>query len=242
MSVMVELNPYTTLEICPTATLAEIKQAYRRLAKQFHPDSQHAMAHHDRITRVNAAYELLKDDNRRQAYDQNLQYGGGMGTATDPKVRRQQTQETQNQYRQDRQTRRAADDHFREWVQQVYTPVNRELTKILKRLKAEMTALSADPYDDDLMDDFIRYLADCRAVLEKAQTVFRSMPNPASVAGVAAHLYYCLNHLEDGLNEFDWFTQCYEDSYIASGKEMFRKSAGLRREAQVALKELQMMM
>jgi molecular chaperone DnaJ len=241
MSVMVEFNPYTTLEICPTATLAEIKQAYRRLAKQFHPDSHHEMAHHDRITRVNAAYELLKDTQRRQTYDQNQHHGAGVGSVANP-VRQQRTQETQNQYRQDRQARRAADDQFQEWVRRVYTPVNRELTKILQRLKAEMTALAADPYDDDLMDGFLLYLEDCRSVLEKAQQVFRSMPNPASVAGVAAHLYYSLNHLEDGLNEFDWFTRCYEDSYIASGKEMFRKSAGLRREAQVTLKALQMMM
>jgi molecular chaperone DnaJ len=121
----------------------------------------------------------------------------------------------------------------------VYTPITRELTKMVKRLGPEITALSADPYDDELMDGFMRYLEDAQTVVSKAQTVFRSMPNPASVAGVAAHLYYCLNHLEDGLTEFNWFTQSYEDSYLASGKEMFRKSTSLRREAQSALKDLQ---
>ncbi len=236
---MIEFDPYKTLEVSPTATLAEIKQAYRRLAKQFHPDSQHEMAHHDRITRVNAAYTLLKDTHCRQTYDRHQRYGGTEGFGTDPTVRHQRTQATQDRYRQDRKTRREADVHFEEWVKRVYTPINRELTKIVKRLQTEITTLSADPYDDELMEGFQLYLEECRDVVGKAQQVFRSMPNPANVAGVAAHLYYCLNHIEDGLNEFDWFTQCYEDSYIASGKEMFRKSAGLRREAQTALKTLQ---
>ncbi|WP_404786486.1 J domain-containing protein [Altericista sp. CCNU0014] len=238
---MIEFDPYKTLEVGPKATPAQIKEAYRRLVKQFHPDSQHALAHHDNITRVNAAYELLKDSRRRQAYDDRCFYGRSVGVATAESAvnRNQRAKETQDRYRQDRQTRRAVDAHLQEWIQRVYTPIDRELTKIMKRLKPEIVALSADPYDDELMDGFLLYLEDCQAVVSKAQAVFRSMPNPASVAGVAAHLYYCLNHLEDGLTEFNWFAQSYEDSYLASGKEMFRKSTGLRREARTALKDLQ---
>ncbi|MGB8701485.1 MAG: J domain-containing protein [Thermosynechococcaceae cyanobacterium] len=231
---MIDFDPYKTLEIFPTATLAEIKQAYRRLAKQFHPDSQHELAHHDRIARVNAAYALLKDPQRRQRYDANPH-------ADATQARQQSTQTQQNWHRQERQDRQDAELLFQDWVKRVYTPVNRAINQILKPLKAEMTALAADPFDDALMEDFQRYLSDCRETLEKAQQQFRSMPNPANVAGIAAHLYYCLNHVEDGLNEFDWFTQSYEDSYLASGKEMFRKSAGLRREAQTALQSLQAM-
>jgi molecular chaperone DnaJ len=236
---MIEFDPYKALDIGPKATLAQIKQAYRQLAKQFHPDSQHELAHHDNITRVNAAYELLKDPRRRQAYDDLHFYGKAVGAPESAVHRHQRTQETQDIYRKARQTRRAADTHLQEWIQRVYTPITRELAKVIKQLQPEITALSADPYDDALMDGFLRYLEDCQTVVSKAQATFRSMPNPASVAGVAAHLYYCLNHLEDGLTEFNWFTQSYEDSYLASGKEMFRKSTSLRREAQAALKDLQ---
>ncbi len=35
------MNYYEILEVCPIATPQEIKQSYRRLAKQFHPDSQY---------------------------------------------------------------------------------------------------------------------------------------------------------------------------------------------------------
>ncbi len=239
---MIEFDPYKALEVGPKATLAQIKQAYRRLAKQFHPDSQHELAHHDNITRINTAYELLKDSRRRQAFDDLNFYGRAVGAADSAVHRHQRAQETQDLYRQARQTRRKANTHLQEWIQRVYTPITRELTKIAKRLQPEITALSADPYDDELMDGFLLYLEDCQAIVSQAQAIFRSMPNPASVAGVAAHLYYCLNHLEDGLTEFNWFTQSYEDSYLASGKEMFRKSTSLRREAQAALKDLQSML
>jgi molecular chaperone DnaJ len=235
MAGMIEFDPYQVLAIHPNASLADIKQAYRQLAKQFHPDSQHEKAHHDSITRVNAAYALLKDPRRRQAYDAHCRYGSAIDLGT----RQQRAADTQDRYRQARQARRQADDDFKVWVRRVYTPINRELTKVAKRLQSEIIALAADPYDDQLMDGFQLYLEDCRAVVAQAQKVFQSMPNPANVAGVAAHLYYCLNHMEDGLTEFEWFTQSYEDSYLASGKEMFRKSASLRREAQAALKELQ---
>jgi len=41
-------NHYQTLEISHKSTPDEIKQAYRRLARQFHPDSQNDSASHDK--------------------------------------------------------------------------------------------------------------------------------------------------------------------------------------------------
>jgi len=46
------------------------------------------------------------------------------------------------------------------------------------------------------------------------------MPNPPSVAGAAAHLYYCLNHVGDGLDELDYFRSTM--SYLHMGQELFR--------------------
>jgi molecular chaperone DnaJ len=238
---MSTFDPYKILDIDTSATLAEVKQAYRQLAKQFHPDSQHERANHEQITQVNAAYALLKDPKRRQVYDRNRTGSHGIATAVDP-LRRQRAQDSQDRYRQDRKVRHEADLHLKDWTERVYAPVNKEIAKILKPLRTEILALAADPFDDDLMSAFQLYLERCRGYLEKAQQQFRSMPNPASVAGVAAHLYYSLNHLEDGLEEFDRFTQCYDDSYLAAGKEMFRMSASLRHEAQASLSELKSML
>lgn len=238
---MSQFDPYKILDIDATATLAEVKHAYRQLAKQFHPDSQNELANHDQITQVNAAYALLKDAKRRQVYDNNRTSRNGIATTVDP-MRRQRTQDTQDQYREDRKVRHEADLHLKDWIKRVYTPVNREMVKILKPLRAEILALAADPFDDELMSAFQLYLENCRGYLKKAQQLFRSIPNPANVAGVAAHLYYGLNHLEDGIEELERFTQCYDDGYLTAGKEMFRMSANLRREAQSSLSNLKSML
>jgi molecular chaperone DnaJ len=231
---MSDFNPYKVLGVQSTATLDEIKLAYRRLAKQFHPDSHYGQADHERITHVNAAYALLKDARKRRNYDAT----GYADRSMDVSSRHKRTQASQEQYRKQRQTGQDADVLFQQWIQRVYTPVNRGLNKILKSLQGEIRALSADPFDDELLEDFQSYLEDCRVHLTKAQTAFRSMPNPPTVAGVATHLYYSLNHVEDGLTEFDRFIQCYDDSYLSTGREFFRLSTKLRQEAQMTLKNL----
>ena len=59
---------YKILEVPPTATLAEIKRSYRRLARLHHPDlNQQARDTH--IKRLNEAYEVLRDSAKRAAYD-----------------------------------------------------------------------------------------------------------------------------------------------------------------------------
>ncbi len=59
---------YTILEVTPTATQAEIKRAYRRLARQYHPDlNQLALDQH--IKQLNEAYKVLGNTTRRAAYD-----------------------------------------------------------------------------------------------------------------------------------------------------------------------------
>ncbi len=59
---------YTILEVSPTATVAEIKRSYRRLARLHHPDlNQQALDTH--IKRLNEAYEVLRDPVKRAAYD-----------------------------------------------------------------------------------------------------------------------------------------------------------------------------
>ena len=69
----VEIDHYKTLGIAASATQAEVKQAYRKLAKQLHPDSQTAQSNHDKIAQVNAAYEVLGDASERQQYDTQRQ-------------------------------------------------------------------------------------------------------------------------------------------------------------------------
>lgn len=218
-------NHYKTLNVAPTATQAEIKQAYRRLVKLFHPDSNSKTAGHEEIVRLNAAYEILGDSQQRQYYDRQL----GRDT-------QQQVQTAQTVSRQQQQSARDADEQMEQWLIKVYKPVNRILNSILKPLKKEIDQLSADPFDDELIEQFQAYIETSRDFLTKAQNFFRSMPNPSNVAGVAAHLYYCINQIGDGIEELHLFTLNYDDRHLHTGQELFRIAAKLRREAQAELK------
>jgi molecular chaperone DnaJ len=235
---------YQTLNVSPTATQAEIKQAYRSLVKRFHPDVNQDIAGYEQITKINAAYEILGDCKQRQSYDNYL---AGYTTVISKGSECQQpgwwdaqerTVSAQQRHRQQRQTVGDADAQLQQWIKQVYNPVNRLLNQILFPLEREISCLAADPFDDELMADFQIYLEECRDWLSLAQLFFGSLPNPASVAGVAAHLYYCLNHIGDGLEELEAFTGCYDDHYLHVGQEFFRIATGLRNEARLALKSI----
>jgi molecular chaperone DnaJ len=228
---MTDPNHYDTLHVHSTATSAEIKQAYRRLVKQFHPDSNQKIADREQIIRINAAYEVLGDAQRRQSYDQQLSARQRVAS----RERQQRTATAQKQYSTSRQTGRDADEQLEQWLHQVYQPVNRLLCQILNSLEGQIDELAADPFDDELLEEFQTYLKTCRDWLRQAQIAFRSMPNPPSVAGAAAHLYYCLNQVGDGLDELDYFPLNYEERYLHVGQELFRIAAKLHCEAQVSL-------
>src|SRR5438477_2702618 len=61
---------YQTLAVARTATEKEIKAAYRRLARQFHPDVNKDPKATDRFKLINEAYEVLSDPKKRAKYDQ----------------------------------------------------------------------------------------------------------------------------------------------------------------------------
>ncbi|MBN6149337.1 DnaJ domain-containing protein [Xanthomonas sp. AmX2] len=61
---------YATLGVEPSAGEAEIKTAYRRLARKYHPDVSKEAGAEDRFKAINEAYEALRDPSKRAAYDQ----------------------------------------------------------------------------------------------------------------------------------------------------------------------------
>ncbi|MEL6229667.1 MAG: DnaJ domain-containing protein [Cyanobacteria bacterium J06627_3] len=223
---MATSNHYQVLELSESATQSDIKQAYRRLAKQHHPDSRgDAPGDHEQIAQINAAYEVLGDPAARKRYDSR-------------RVRSQNVSDIGAQYQKQRRANKAADDSLTHWIRSVYNPVDRLIGKIIGPLKTEVRSLSADPFDDELMEAFQAYLEGCRESLEKAKQKFKSMPNPSQTAQVAANLYYCLNQLEDGIEEIERFTFTYDDSYLHTGQELFRISKQLRRDAKADMKAI----
>jgi len=64
---------YSALGLQPSATLADIKKAFRQQAARHHPDRSSAADAAARFRLVQAAYEVLSDPDKRKAYDDNRQ-------------------------------------------------------------------------------------------------------------------------------------------------------------------------
>ena len=62
---------YSTLGVAKTATEKEVKQAYRKLARKFHPDVNPAdKSAESKFKEINEAYEVLGDPEKRKKYDE----------------------------------------------------------------------------------------------------------------------------------------------------------------------------
>lgn len=66
---------YDTLDVSSSASADEIKKAYRRLARKYHPDVNKDADAEEKFKEINAAYEILSDKEKRAQYDQ---YGDNM--------------------------------------------------------------------------------------------------------------------------------------------------------------------
>jgi molecular chaperone DnaJ len=82
---------YALLGVGPSATEDEIKRAYRKLARELHPDTNPDPVAEDRFKEITLAYETLRDPERRRRYDmfgpeavRGAGAGSGPGTPGDP--------------------------------------------------------------------------------------------------------------------------------------------------------------
>ena len=60
---------YETLDVNENASADEIKKAYRKLARKYHPDINKSPEAEEKFKEINAAYEILSDDTKKRQYD-----------------------------------------------------------------------------------------------------------------------------------------------------------------------------
>ncbi|GAB5375887.1 MAG: J domain-containing protein [Acuticoccus sp.] len=86
-------DPYTVLGVSKSASESEIKSAFRRLAKRYHPDTNSGDPKaQERFAEVNSAYEIVGDKDKRRQFDrgeidasgQQRYQSAGFGTDGDP--------------------------------------------------------------------------------------------------------------------------------------------------------------
>jgi len=88
--VRADADYYATLGVSKTADKAEIKSAYRKLARQFHPDVNKEPGAEQKFKDISNAYEVLSDDEKRSIYDRFGEAGlkgqgaGGPGDFNNP--------------------------------------------------------------------------------------------------------------------------------------------------------------
>ncbi len=189
-----------------SASAAELKAAYRALVKQHHPD---AGGDEHRILELNAAWEVLGDAERRAEHD---------------RLHRRSSQAQTRAARTATAQAARGDAELLAWLQQVYAPIDRLLAQVINPFPAQLRALSADPYDDQLMEAFCGFLEQSQAKLEKVETLYRSLAAPASAQGFSLSLYHCLSQVQDALTELERYTMGYVDGYLRDGREMLREA------------------
>ncbi|XP_058115540.1 uncharacterized protein LOC131258319 [Magnolia sinica] len=89
-SICASADYYSTLGVPKSASSKEIKAAYRRLARQYHPDVNKEPGATEKFKEISTAYEVLSDDKKRSLYDQygeagiKSSVGGGSAYTTNP--------------------------------------------------------------------------------------------------------------------------------------------------------------
>lgn len=70
-------DPYSTLGVAKDASQDDIKRAYRKLARRYHPDQNAGdAAAEERFKEISHAYDVLSDPEKRSAYDASRMWGG----------------------------------------------------------------------------------------------------------------------------------------------------------------------
>ena len=206
-------NYYKELGLKRNATRNEIKSAYRLLAKKYHPDTG---GDSEKFLSLQLAWETLNDPQKKAIYDKSLISNENHAVS--------KNKDWSSELKNKKNNSTNKDQDIKDWIKKIYNPINRFISQIIKPLNDEIKKLSADPYDDELMDAFSLYLNDSRKKIEKASSLFKTQAVPSSISSIGLDLYHCFSQVQDALDELDRYTQGYVDDYLFDGKQMMKEA------------------
>jgi len=212
-------NFYEELGIKKNATKSEIKSAYRSLVKKHHPDTG---GEKEKFLAIQIAWETLNDPLKKEKHDRSLslkkQSELHLNDDWEVKVNAKRNKSS------------CKDNDIKIWINNVYNPSNRLISQIIRPLNNEIRELSADPYDQELMDNFCNYINLCEKKIEKVDKIYKSKTVPSSISSIGLNLYHCYSQVKDALSELDKYTQGYVDDYLFDGKEMMKEAKRIQSE------------
>jgi len=210
-------DPYQILKVHPNAKLADIKKAYIELVKIHHPDKG---GDTEIMREINEAWGILKNKSKNLNLDK----------ITNSKIYKK------NEYKKDKVNYSQSED-IKNWFTNIYLPIDKLLGQIINPLASKIKDLSADPYDQILMDSFCSYLEQSKNKIEKVKRIYTSIVSPSLIKDFSLDLYHCLSQVEDGLNELERYTMGYVDNYLHDGKSMISEAKKKRKLLQSHKKE-----
>ena len=210
-------DPYQILKVHPNAKLEDIKKSYRELVKIHHPDRG---GDAKTMLEINEAWAILKKKHK------NI----NSKTVNTSKV------SNQNEYKKNT-TNYSKSEDIKNWFQTIYIPIDKLLGQIINPLSSKIKDLSADPYDEILMDSFCIYLDKSKSKIKKIKILYTSIVSPSLIKDFSLELYHCLSQVEDGLNELERYTMGYVDNYLHDGKSMLAEAKKKRKFLQTNKKD-----
>ena len=209
---------YSIFGVNKDATKSEIKAAYRSLVKKHHPDTG---GDKDNFLQIQLAWETLNDPVKKANYDNTISYSREYSNIKESNW--------SGGLKNKKESSSSKDNDIKLWIKNVYYPVNKLINEIIKPLNEEIKKLSADPYDEYLMDAFCNYISQSQKKIEKVSIRYKSNAVPPTISSLGLDLYHCYSQVQDALDELDRYTQGYVDDYLFDGKEMMQEAKRIQK-------------
>lgn len=210
---------YQILGVSSNVTSEEIKRAYRKLAKEQHPDareghheSEEKRAATEEMMAINEAYSTLMDEAKRAQYDVKI------GITKTIFVKPVFSSLDEDQERE-------------KFLRKVFYPARSAMVRVLGSYKKHLKDLSADPYDDELLESFQTYVDKIESTLRRGSDAFARNATPRSLEAAVHMMKNAIAQAADGLEELRYFCMNYDYNHLSMAENLFRISHDLSRQS-----------